>query len=100
MPIKIPVSYVPRARVDFDAEARQILRPDFVLSDGFRVPPLTAGRLVALELVSSPFFLHPFDCDALHTAAALVLLTCERPLVEEFTAPYRAGANPGRSSKL
>lgn len=100
MSIKVPVSYVPRAHVDFDAEARQILSQDFVLPDGFRVPALTAGRLVALELVSSPFFLHPFDCDALDAAAALVLLTCDRPLVEDFTAPYRAGADPGASSPL
>jgi hypothetical protein len=84
--IKIPVSYVPRARVDFDAEAHQILGHDFVMSDGFRVPPLTAGRLVALELVSSPFFLRPFECDALDAAAAIVLLTCDRALIEDFTA--------------
>lgn len=86
MPIKIPVSYVPRAYVDFDAEARQILRQDFVLQDGCRIPPLTAGRLVALELISSPFFLHPFECEALDAAAALVLISCDRRLVEELTA--------------
>lgn len=86
MSIKIPVSYVPRAYVDYDAEARQILRQDFVLSDGYRVSPLTAGRLIALELVSSPFFLHPFDCDALDAAAALVLVSCSRELIPALTA--------------
>ena len=97
--IKIPVSYVPRARVDFDAEARQILGHDFVMSDGFRVPPLTAGRLVALELVSSPFFLRPFDCDALDAAAAVVLLTCDRALVEEFTKSSTAGTAAETSTR-
>lgn len=92
--IKVPVSYVPRARIDYDAEARQILGQALVLPDGFRVPPLTAGRLIALEIVSSPFFLHPFDCDPLDAAAAVVLLSCERKLVEEFTDDRSASADP------
>ena len=80
--VKVPVSYVPRAYVDYDAEARQILGQPLTLPDGFRVPPLTPARLIALEIVSSPFFLHPFECDALDAAAALVLISCERELVE------------------
>ena len=92
--IKVPVSYVPRAYVDFDAEARQILGQALVLPDGFRVPPLTAGRLIALEIVSSPFFLHPDDCDPLDAAAAIVILSCERKLVEEFTDDRSASADP------
>ncbi len=95
--IKVPVAYVPRAHVDFDAEARQILGQALVLPDGFRVPPLTAGRLIALEIVSSPFFLHPFDCDPLDAAAAIVLLSCDRKLVEELVGPC-AGAEPGTMS--
>jgi hypothetical protein len=83
--IKIPVSLVPRAYVDYDMEQQQILRHDFVLPDGFRVPPLTAARLMALELVCSDFFLHPDTCSQLDIAAALVLLTCRQSLVEELT---------------
>ena len=83
--IKIPVRFVPRAFVDFDMEQRQLLRHDYVLADGLRVPPLTAGRLMALELVASDFFLHPGSCAQLDIAAALVLLTCRQSLVEEFT---------------
>ena len=84
MPVKIPVSYVPRAYVDYDAEARQILGQPLALSDGFRVPPLTPARLIALEIVSSQFFLHPDTCDTLDAAAALVLISCERELVEDL----------------
>lgn len=86
MSVKIPVSLVPRAFVDYDMEQMQILRHDFVLQDGFRVPPLTAARLMALELVCSDFFLHPDTCAQLDIAAALVLLTCRQSLVEELTA--------------
>lgn len=84
--IRIPVSLVPRAFVDYDMEQQQILRHDFVLSDDFRVPPLTAARLMALELVCSDFFLHPDSCGELDIAAALVLLTCRQSMVEELTA--------------
>lgn len=90
--IKIPVSLVPRAYVDYDMEQQQILRHDFVLPDGFRVPPLTAARLMALELVCSDFFLHPDTCGQLDIAAALVLLTCRQSLVEELTAKAPAAA--------
>jgi hypothetical protein len=90
--IKIPVSLVPRAFVDYDMEQQQILRHDFVLPDGFRVPPLTAARLMALELVCSDFFLHPDTCGQLDIAAALVLLTCRQSLVEELTAKAPAAA--------
>lgn len=83
--IKIPVSLVPRAYVDYDMEQQQILRHDFMLPDGFRVPPLTAARLMALELICSDFFLHPDTCGQLDIAAALVLLTCRQSLVEELT---------------
>jgi hypothetical protein len=83
--IKIPVSLVPRAYVDYDMEQQQILRHDFVLPDGFRVPPLTAARLMALELICSDFFLQPDTCGQLDIAAALVLLTCRQSLVEELT---------------
>ena len=85
MPVKIPVSLVPRAYVDFDMEQHQMLRHDYVLPDGLRIPPLSAGRLMALELIASEFFLHPESCAQLDIAAALVLLTCRRHLVEEFT---------------
>jgi len=96
MPVKIPVSLVPRAFVDFDMEQRQLLRYDYVLADGLRVAPLTAGRLMTLELVASDFFLHPGSCAQLDIAAALVLLTCRRRLIEEFTRkslPDAAGLN-------
>ena len=83
--VKIPSSLVPRASIDYDAEAAQIIGQDLVLSDGFRIPALTPARLIALELVSSPFFMHPESCEALDAAAAIVLVTCERCLVPEYT---------------
>ena len=96
MTVKIPVNLVPRAFVDYDMEQRQLLRHDYVLPDGLRVPPLTAGRLMALELVASDFFLHPGSCAQLDIAAALVLLTCRWHLIEEFTrrsSPDAVGLN-------
>lgn len=92
MKVKIPVHLVPRAYVDYDMEQRQILRQDYILPDSTRIPPLTAGRLMALELVASEFFLHPRSCTQLDIAAALVLLTCRQSLIEEFTTPDRARA--------
>lgn len=85
MPVKIPVNLVPRAFVDYDMEQRQILGQPLVLSDGFRVPPLTAARLMALELVCSDFFLHPAECSDQDAAAAIVLVTCSRELVQDLT---------------
>ena len=85
MSVRIPTSLVPRAQVDYDAEARQILGQDLVMADGYRIPPLTAGRLIALELVSSPFFINPAGCDLVDAAAAIVLLSCERTLIPELT---------------
>ena len=87
MSVRIPASLVPRAPVDYDAESRQILGQDLVLSDGFRIPPLTPARLIALELVSSAFFLHPESCAWIDAAAAIVLATCKRSLVAELTRP-------------
>jgi hypothetical protein len=88
--VKIPVSVVPRARVDFDAEARQILGfPLQLHADGhlnLAVPPLTAARLVALELVTSQFFLHPDSCDPQDVAIALTILTAPRVLIPRLTA--------------
>ena len=86
MAVKIPVNLVPRAYVDYDMEQQQILGHAFRLSDGFRVPPLTAARLMALELVCSDFFLHPATCTQLDVAAALVLISCDRNLVQDLTA--------------
>jgi len=103
MPVKIPVQYVPRARVDFDAEQRQLLGYPLVLSDGFRVPPLTPARLLALELVCSQFFLHPDTCDILDAAAAVVLVSCERNLVEELVTPQpddTPGAMPAKLAEV
>lgn len=85
MQVKIPVHLVPRAYVDYDMEQRQLLRQDYVLPDGLRVPPLTAGRLMALELIASEFFLHPDACAQLDIAAALVLMTCGQHLIADFT---------------
>ena len=98
MPVKIPVNLVPRAFVDYDMEQHQLLRHDYVLPDGCRIPPLTAARLMALELVCSEFFLHPQTCTQLDVAAALVLMTCRQSLVEEFTAKVspHAGEAAGR----
>ena len=86
MPIKIPVHLVPRAFVDFDMEQLQILGLPFCLPDGFCVPPLTPARLMALEIVCSDFFLHPDTCTQLDAAAALVLISCDRTLVQELTS--------------
>lgn len=83
--IKIPSSLVPRSKIDYDAEARQIIGQDLILADGYRIPPLTPARLIALELVSSPFFLHPESCDIVDAAAAIVLVSCERSMVPELT---------------
>lgn len=92
--IKIPVHCVPRAPVDYDMEQQQILGQPLVLPDGFRVPPLTAARLMALELVCSDFFLHPATCADPDVAAAVVLVSCDRELVEELTADRSASADP------
>lgn len=93
--IKIPVNLVPRAFVDYDMEQHQLLRHDYVLPDGCRIPPLTAARLMALELVCSEFFLHSQTCTQLDIAAALVLMTCRQSLVEELTAKDPASAVHG-----
>ena len=85
MPVKIPASLVPRAPVDYDAEARQIIGQDYVMSDGYHIPPLTAARLIALELISSPYFMHPESSDLIDAAAAIVLISCERSIVPELT---------------
>ena len=85
MPVKIPASLVPRAHVDYDAEARQIIGQDYVMSDGYRIPPLTAARLIALELISSPYFMHPESSDLIDAAAVIVLISCERSMVPELT---------------
>ena len=109
MPVKIPVNLVPRAFIDYDMEQRQILGHAFCLPDGFRVPPLTAARLMALELVCSDFFLHPGACTQLDAAAALVLMSCDRNLVQDLTASVsepsasvdsaaRTGDNPSAGS--
>lgn len=85
MAVKIPVSLVPRASIDYDAEARQILGQDLILADGYRVPALTPARLIALEIVSSPFFMHPESCDIVDAAATIVLVSCDRAMVPELT---------------
>lgn len=85
MPVKIPTSLVPRAHVDYDAEARQIIGQDYVMSDGYRIPALTAARLIALELISSPYFMHPESSDLIDAAAAIVLISCERRMIPELT---------------
>ena len=97
-PVKIPVAYVPRARIDYEAEQRQILGHPLVLSDGYRVPPLTAARLIALELVTSPFFVHPDSCDLLDAAAAVVLVSCDRKLVEELVAAAPSASEAEQTS--
>jgi hypothetical protein len=88
--VKIPVSVVPRAYVDYDAEARQILGFPLVIvnQDGefLTIGALTAARLIALELISSPFFLHPDSCDPADAARALVILTADRADVAALTA--------------
>ena len=88
--VKIPVSGVPRAYVDFDAEARQILGFPLVLHADARpdlvIDPITAARLIALELVSSKFFLHPDDCDPADAAEALAILTADRADVPALTS--------------
>ena len=79
--IKVPTSLVPRAYVDYDMEAQQILGLPFELPDGACIPPLTPAALIALELVSSPFFKDPHGCDALDAAAAIriMLVATHRP---------------------
>ena len=88
--VRIPASLVPRARIDYDAEARQILGFPLVLHgkpgiDDLRIPPLSAARLVALELVTSPFFLNPDFGEPVDLAAAIVLATCTRDALERLT---------------
>lgn len=73
--IKVPTSLVPRAYVDYDMEAQQILGLPFELPDGACIPPLTPAALIALELVSSPFFKDPHGCDALDAAASIRIMT-------------------------
>jgi len=104
IPVKIPAGLVPRAYVNYDAEVRACLGLPLVLSDGFAIPPLTAGRLMAWEIVSTPFFLHSDTCDPLDAAAAIVLAACEpveipelltenRALAEQRTAEVEASAS-------
>ena len=104
IPVKIPAGLVPRAYVNYDAEVRACLGLPLVLSDGFAIPPLTAGRLMAWEVISTPFFLHSDTCDPLDAAAAIVLATCEpveipdlltesRALAEQRTAEVEAPAS-------
>jgi hypothetical protein len=83
-PVKIPASLVPRAAFDYEAEAQQILGHDLILSDGLHVPPLTAARLIALELVTSRFYMDPFGCEPMDAAAALVICTCRRAVLESI----------------
>jgi len=101
IPVKIPASIVPRAYVNYDAEVRACLGLPLVLSDGFEIPPFTAGRLMAWEVISTPFFLHSDTCDPLDAAAAIVLATCapaqipdllteDRALAEQRTAEVQA----------
>lgn len=88
--VKIPVSIVPRAYIDYDAEARQILGFPLVVrnqnGETLTLEPMTAARLIALELISSPFFLHPDSCDPSDAARALVILTADRADVASLTA--------------
>ena len=87
--VKIPASLVPRAKLDYDAEAAQIIGHDLVLSDGCRIPALTPARLIALELISSEFFMHPATCDVLDAAAAIVICSCQRSMIQELTTASR-----------
>ena len=100
MPVKIPANLVPRAFVDYDMEHHQLLRHDYVLPDGCRIPPLTAARLMALELVCSEFFLHPQTCTQLDIAAALVLMTCRQSLVEELTARAASASEAEQTTQV
>lgn len=86
MPVKIPANLIPLAPVDYDMEQSQLLGFDLALCDGFRVPPVTAARIMALELVCSDFFLHPDTCAVLDTAAALAICTCTRTAVQDLVA--------------
>ena len=90
IPVKIPAGLVPRAYVNYDAEARAVLGLPLVLSDGFEIPPFTAGRLIAWEIVSTPFFLHSDTCDPLDAAAAIVLATCDPAQIPDLLAEDRA----------
>jgi len=108
IPVKIPASIVPRAYVNYDAEVRACLGLPLVLLDGFEIPPFTAGRLMAWEVISTPFFLHSDTCDPLDAAAAIVLATCDpaqipdlltedRALAEQRTAEVEASASRSAS---
>ena len=92
--IKIPVDIVPRAPVDFDAEQRQLLGFPLVLhaagAPDLVIEPLTAARLIALELISSQFFLHPFECSPLDAMRALAVLLAPREHVAALTSDPQA----------
>ena len=90
IPVKIPAGLVPRAYVNYDAEARAVLGLPLVLSDGFEIPPFTAGRLIAWEVISTPFFLHSDTCDPLDAAASIVLATCDPAQIPALLAEDRA----------
>lgn len=72
--IRIPVSLVPSAFVDYDMEARQILGFAFPLPDGFEIPPLTPAMLVAMELAECRFVIDPHHADTLDAASAIVIM--------------------------
>ena len=90
IPVKIPAGLVPRAYVNYDAEVRACLGLPLVLSDGFGIPPLTAGRLMAWEIISTPYFLHSDTCDPLDAAAAIVLATCDPTQIPDLLTEDRA----------
>jgi len=96
IPVKIPASIVPRAYVNYDAEVRACLGLPLVLSDGFEIPPFTAGRLMAWEVISTPFFLHSDTCDPLDAAAAIVLATCDPAQIPDLLTedPAASGIYP------
>ena len=78
--MRIPVRYVPdrKKQIDFDAEAAAFLGAAFPLKDGFFLPSPPVGFFTCLELITSPYFLSPMECEASDFFNAMALLTAGR----------------------
>lgn len=81
--MRIPARFVKnrKKKIDFDAEAAAFLGAAFSLKDGFFLPSPPAGFFTCLELITSPYFLSPLECEVQDFFNAMALLTSGRRAV-------------------
>ena len=92
--MRIPARFVPnrKKQIDFDAEAAAFLGAAFSLKDGLLLPSPPVGFFTCLELITSPYFLSPLECEAQDFFNAMALLAAGRRAV--FLADsFRKGDN-------